>query len=161
MAQPDVHRSKLPLRSSFSRASPGRQPTRGGVGVVGGGFYMQRLLFGCSGAGRSCPFSTRCSAAPPSKPVGSSLRSMFPDFRTLLQNDGERPPRKPTRTPLPLRSTRFDDIKLSCPHNTATKKPGCCKRSWLNPSFLTGRLACFHLGQEKESGGKRPGIREQ
>lgn len=78
----------------------------------------------------------------------------------MPENDGERLPRRPTSTPLPLRSTRFGDIKLSCPHDAATE-PGCCKRSWRNPSFHTGRLASFHLREEKEGGGKRPGIWKQ
>lgn len=38
LAQPDVHRSKLPLRGSFSCTSPGRRSTRGGVRVRGGDF---------------------------------------------------------------------------------------------------------------------------
>ena len=60
----------------------------------GGGSSGETLCvevpFGCSGAGRSCPFSTRCSAASPNtnkapprhrppKPVGrlGSLRSLY------------------------------------------------------------------------------------
>lgn len=118
------------------------------------------VTFGCSGAGRSCPFSTRRSAASPN--VNEAPRqnlsgsfpevSVFPDFRILAQNE-ERQPIRPTSTPLPLCSTRFSDIKLRCPHDAATK-PGRCKRSWRNPSFHTGRLASSHLRDGKEGGGK-------
>lgn len=67
LAQPNVHRSKLPLGGSFPCVSPGSQPTdmdlEGGVGVRRETTW--RGYFGCSWAGGSCPFSTRCPEASP------------------------------------------------------------------------------------------------
>lgn len=67
LAQPYVHRSKLPLGGSFPCISPGRQPTNRGLEVEWefGGRLHGEVTFGRSGAGRSCPFSTRCPAASP------------------------------------------------------------------------------------------------
>lgn len=85
LAQPDVHPSKLPLRGILSCSSPGRRSARGGVGVRGGETLHAEVPFGCSGAGRSCPFSTRFSAAspnaneapPPQSLSRGSLRSLY------------------------------------------------------------------------------------
>lgn len=62
--------------------------------------------------------------------------------------------------PSPYAPHASETSSSAAPHDAATK-PGCCKRSWRNPSFHTGRLASFHLREEKEGGGKRPGIWKQ
>jgi hypothetical protein len=48
------------------------------------------------------------------------------------------------------------------PPPDAATEPGCCIcRSWRNPSFLTIKLALFHLLEEREGGGNGLGIRKE
>lgn len=68
--------------------------------------------------------------------------------------------RLPASPPLPLRSTRFGDSKLSCPH--PTRPPSLGAETQLAKSLLPLWQAGFlSLREEKEGGGKRPAIRKQ
>lgn len=68
LAQPDVHPSKLPLRGILSCPSPGRQSTRGGVGVPGGRLYTQKSHSGAVGQ-VGAVLSAPVSQPPPQMPT--------------------------------------------------------------------------------------------
>lgn len=84
--------------------------------------------------------------SPPPKPRVAPIGSRIPDLRTLSLSDGDPPPayqHSPPPTLHPLRR------QAQLPPPDAATEPGSCKRSWRNPSFHTGRLASFHLREER------------
>lgn len=69
---------------------------------------------------------------------------------------------RPGPPSLPPMLLRFEDIKLSCPHPARPPRPGAANAAGnIPPASHTGRLASFHLPEEKEGGGTRLRIRKQ
>ncbi|XP_045401836.1 uncharacterized protein LOC123634359 isoform X3 [Lemur catta] len=78
-----------------------------------------------------------------------------------LHNDVERPPGEHTGAYCPYALAISQTSSPAAPHPTWPPSLALRTRSWRNPSFRTVKLAAFHLREEKEGGGKRPGIRKQ
>ncbi|XP_045401835.1 uncharacterized protein LOC123634359 isoform X2 [Lemur catta] len=94
-------------------------------------------------------------------PVGWPLSPCTSSPQDSLHNDVERPPGEHTGAYCPYALAISQTSSPAAPHPTWPPSLALRTRSWRNPSFRTVKLAAFHLREEKEGGGKRPGIRKQ